>query len=160
MLRASVDEIFSLYRPTTVAIPKLTATRDDATITNIIANVRTVIGDFSANHTALGNAKWIEASTHVADVTNVRLDTTACGTSASDTPVAGNTLFLCDNPAGIACVTITTDSNGTSYRMKTTSETSSVVCNAIAADPTIMGYVGKPRGTDKVHQLSGTGVIR
>jgi len=143
----------------TVAIPKLTATRDDATISDIIANTRTMMSDFSTNHIALGNAKWIQATTHVSDVTNVRLDTTECGTNASDTPIAGNTFFLCDNPAGIACVTITTDSNGTSYRMKTTTETSSVVCNAIATNPTMMGYVGTPRGTDKVHQLSGTGII-
>lgn len=143
-----------------VAIPKLTATRDDAKITNIIANIRTIISDFSTNYMALGNAEWVKSTTVVSTITNVRLDTSTCGSSANDTAIAGNTFVLCDNPAGIACVTIRTDSNGTSYTMETTAETSSAVCNGVATNPTIMGLVGDPRGTSKTHHLGGTGIIR
>jgi len=143
-----------------VAIPKLTATRDDAKITTLIANIRTVFGDLNSNYTALGNAEWIKKTTLVSNLTNVRLDSKECGLSANMMPIAGNEFLICDNPAGTACVTISTDANGTSFSMKATTDTSSVICNSIAADPIIQGLVGTVPGIAKRHQLAGSGIIR
>lgn len=41
-----------------VAISKLVATRDDAHISQIIANSRIVFGDLSAYYTSQGSAHW------------------------------------------------------------------------------------------------------
>jgi general secretion pathway protein G len=41
-----------------VAIPKLAATRDDAKITEIIANTRTALGDLGSYYTSQGATVW------------------------------------------------------------------------------------------------------
>ncbi|WP_408997865.1 type II secretion system protein, partial [Sulfurovum sp.] len=101
-----------------VAIPKLAATRDDARISNIIANARTTLGDMTSYYTAQGNTVWTTAATTVDLVTNVELDS-ACGTT-STASIAGTTFLICDEPTGIPCVTFVTDANGTQVTVTAT----------------------------------------
>jgi len=144
-----------------VAIPKLAATRDDAQISNVIANTRTTLGDFTSFYTSQGNAIWTTATTLVPAVTNVGLES-ACGTE-SNVAVAGNTFLLCDGDAadgGIPCITIVTDANGTQMTIMATAVTTSPICNGVAEDPAVIGITGIVRGTAKAHKLGGAAVQR
>ena len=48
-----------------VAIPKLAATRDDAKISNIVANARTVFGDMTAFYTSQGKHSIGQHTVHL-----------------------------------------------------------------------------------------------
>jgi type II secretory pathway pseudopilin PulG len=143
-----------------VAIPKLAATRDDAKISNIIANARTAYGDLSAFYTAQGNAAWngtnVPASV-IGDATNVNL-MTACA-AAGDTPATGATisaqpLLLCDD-TGIACVTFTPTTDG---NITVSALAGIPICDGVLADPAIQAMTNG--GAGKVTQLGGAGVNR
>ena len=141
-----------------VAIPKLAATRDDAKISAIVANARTVMGDMSSKYLAMGNTKWKAAANKIEDVTNVNLNKTACGTTAIGTQVAGTAFLLCDESAGTACITITPDANGTVVNIASTGGTA--ICDGVASDPAIIGLVGGTAGSDKDIDLGGATVNR
>ncbi len=139
-----------------VAIPKLAATRDDARISNIVANARTGLGDITARYTAQGQTQF-KLDT-VKDVTNVPFDTT-CGTPAPDTTkIAGATLRLCDGTT--ECVSFVVDGNGTSVSIKATKNAASAVCTGVQGDPAMEGIAGLVSGTAKVHDLGGATVTR
>jgi general secretion pathway protein G len=121
-----------------VAIPKLAATRDDAKISAIIGNTRTLVGDISAKRTALGETGFKAAK--YGEITNVPAYNGACGTSygASDVLV-GTSAVLCYGPSGKKCVQIDVDGNGSSYKI--TTPDSSTVCDQVKEDATIKSYV-------------------
>ena len=120
-----------------IAIPKLAATRDDAKISNIIANTRTVLGDYGAWYTSQGNDKWIAASSLVSLVTNVPLRTSDCTGSAIGLPVNGDgspLYSLCDGEtAGDDCVDFNTSNDG-NLTIAVGSGTSPV-CTGVHGDP-------------------------
>ncbi|HEY9189436.1 MAG TPA: type II secretion system protein [Sulfurovum sp.] len=138
-----------------VAIPKLAATRDDARISNIIANARTTLGDMTAFYTAKGNTYWKDTAT-VQEVTNVTLGTDCTGPAADGTTVAGQAFVLCDETGGEVCLTITPDENGSKVTYEAGTGTS-VVCGGVLADPAIIGMTG---GDTKDHKLGGSAVTR
>ena len=140
-----------------VAIPKLAATRDDAKISAIVANARTVMGDMSTQYMAMGNTKWKATANKIEDVTNAAMDI-ACGTNAAGNQVAGTTFALCDESAGTKCIQITPDANGTKINIKSVGGTP--ICDGVAADPAIIGLVGGPAGTSKDIPLGGKTVNR
>ncbi|WP_060825556.1 type II secretion system protein [Sulfurospirillum cavolei] len=94
-----------------VAIPRLTATRDDATASKLAANLSTLVSDAGSYYTAKGNTSWNAAK--ATDVTNVELQTAANAmTAATDaTTFVGTTLYL-NADATHSCFTITTTSDG------------------------------------------------
>ena len=140
-----------------VAIPKLAATRDDAKISNIIANTRTTLGDMTAYYTSQGNAIWIGSAT-AGDVSNVPLGT-GCDTPTPDTVVAGTAFFLCDDPdATTPCITITPDANGSVVNIASTGGT--VICDGVASDAAIIAIVGGGAGSNRDHPLGGASVVR
>ena len=91
-----------------VAIPKLSATRDDAKISSIVANTRTIAEDVKNFYTAQGETNWLAAK--VTDVTDVPLFTNnTCTTQATSATVfPGTPLYICDDSADVLAITSTT----------------------------------------------------
>ena len=138
-----------------VAIPKLAATRDDARISNIIANTRTALGDITAYYTSQGNANFIASTTLVQDVTNVPFTTGGCTGTAGASQIAGTTLVLCDDnvDGGVQCLTITPDANGSEIVVAAGS--ASIICTAVQTDRAVASFIaGSPQ------PLGGVGVQR
>ena len=136
-----------------VAIPKLAATRDDAKISNLIANARTGLGDMSSFYTSQGADGW-ENNASVSTVSNVPYThTAACtaldATDANTTRISPNVFTLCDNDDN-PCVTFTTSTGG---NVEITTDTTGTICSNVAADPAIVGMT-------KAHKFGGKTVKR
>ncbi len=133
-----------------VAIPKLAATRDDAKISSLVANTRTVVEDVKNYYTSQGLTKWQGAS--VLDVTDVPLFTNpACGATnqaTSSTTFDKTKLYMCDDTADVVEV----DSNDTHLTVKNGTSTTAVA-KAVQADKAFVPLV-------KDHRLGGQGVVR
>jgi len=140
-----------------VAIPKLAATRDDARISNIIANARTTLGDMTAFYTARGNTYWTQTAT-VPEVTNVVIDT-SCSSSQASGKIAGSALQLCDEKGGKVCLTFTPDVNGSKITIAAAATGASVICDGVIGDPAIIGMTGGA-GATRDHPLGGSKVTR
>ena len=139
-----------------VAIPKLSATRDDAKISNIIANARTVLGDMTSFYTAKGSKYWINTAT-IDEVTTVIIDASCSGVQATTSVVTGP-ILLCDENGGTACITVTPDANGTVVNFAAVAAGTSMICDGVVAAPAIVGLTGG-EGQNKDHKLGGASVI-
>jgi len=142
-----------------VAIPKLSATRDDAKISNIIANARTTLGDLTQYYTSQGNTNWGAAI--VADATNVPLSS-ACAaagnTAASNdqlSPHAG--LHLCDTDGNI-CITFITTDDGNLTAAQGADAGVGNICPVVVADTAVNGMTNGTVG--KVTTLGGATIVR
>lgn len=142
-----------------IAIPKLAATRDDAKISSIIANTKTVLNDMKGYYTSQGSEVWADANTSITAVTDVPLFTDAtCATAATDTDGAsGDTFYMCDETGGDDCVAITT--TATDVTITTDAGASSAICTAVSEDPAMVGIAGDV-GVGKSHKLGGVTVVR
>ncbi len=124
-----------------VAIPKLAATRDDAKISKLSANVSTLVSDAAAYYTSQGQTNWSSANTKWQDVTNVELYTDQTGaTSAKTQQVAPSTVYIVAEPGGTAnsdCFKIVTTADGNLTVDTNGTATSNSVCagaQQLAAD--------------------------
>jgi len=143
-----------------VAIPKLAATRDDAKVSNIVANTRTALGDMKAYYTSQGNTNWKNAATKIEDVTDVAFTKGGCTTSAIGTQVAGSTFFLCDEntASGKKCISFATTTDG---NVTVKQDESSTVCDGVLSDKAIQGIIGgTSTGNSKLHVLGGSTIVR
>jgi len=143
-----------------VAIPKLAATRDDAKISNIVANTRTALGDMKAFYTSQGNTIWKDTGTYADVVTDVPFVKTDCKSAiaGSSTKIAGSSFFLCDESGGVKCISFVTTTDG---NITVKQDATSTICDGVLGDPAIQGIVGGDTvGASKVHQLGGVGVVR
>jgi len=135
-----------------VAIPKLAATRDDAKISNIIANTRTALGDMTSYYTSQGATAWTGAK--VQDVTNVPLQTSSCTADATST-LSGSPAshYLCTavGTNGKTCIKL--DVNATDINVST-ANTTDPICGGVASDPAIQAIVAG------VTKLGGKSVVR
>ena len=135
-----------------VAIPKLSATRDDARISSLVANTRTLVQDVKTYYTSQGSEKWDDVK--VLDVTDVPLftdtscDTQAIGSDAAGTDFEGTTFYMCDDDADVVQI----DSNITHLTISEGSS-SSTVADAVHEDKAFVPLV-------KDHRLGGLGVKR
>ena len=131
-----------------VAIPRLTATRDDAKISTLIANTRAVVGDVKSYYQSQGLDKWKNAS--VLDITDVPLfKDTSCSTQAgSSDKFDGTTLYMCDDKADVVKI----DSNDTALTVAKGSSTSAIA-NAVYNDKVF-------KSLEKDHILGGMTVTR
>ena len=149
-----------------VAIPKLAATRDDARVSNIIANSRTLLSDFTGFYTAMGNNIWKQGTgatvKKMDDVTSMTLYTAACAeVVSSTTDISTGTFYLCDEKDGEDCVSFQTIDEGNLTVKATEAGTNSVVCKAVANDPAIEAMAGPADDANgKVYQLGGSVVER
>ena len=131
-----------------VAIPKLSATRDDAKISSLIANTRTVVEDVKNFYTSQGLTAWQGAS--VLDVTDVPLFTdNTCGTQATSADTfKGANLYMCDDANDVVDIT-STDVNVTIANGSSTS----AIATAVKNDKSFIPLV-------KTHRLGGQAVKR
>jgi prepilin-type N-terminal cleavage/methylation domain-containing protein len=127
-----------------VAIPKLTATRTDANVAKMNANLATIVSDAGSAWTARG--AW---PTNWGDLTNVELSTANnAATSAKSTAIAGDLdVFLNDGTTDCFTITLTTDGNLTVGNGGNAG--SSAVCTASQSQATDLV---------KTHSFGGTGV--
>lgn len=94
-----------------VAIPRLSATRDDATVSRLAADLSTLVSDAGAYYTAQGVANWTAGATTWSDVSNVALQT---GANTMDTAgaVQIQTGVFLNADAANSCFTIDTTTDG------------------------------------------------
>ncbi|WP_457599004.1 type II secretion system protein [Hydrogenimonas sp.] len=114
-----------------VAIPKLAATRDDAKISKLSANVSTLLSDATAYYTSQGQASWQNAKWP--DVTNVELytDTTGNTPVTTSTDVVGTVVHIVAEPGSTAatnCFDINTTADG-NMTISKGSVTGNAVCD-------------------------------
>ena len=143
-----------------VAIPKLSATRDDAKISNIVANARTALGDMTAKYTALGRDGF--ALSDIIAVTNVPFKTD-CATASqvvSGAKIAGATLLLCDS--AVECLRFVIDANATQVSVTPKDSTAQIspVCEGVFDDAAIISIGGGTTAVAKVHAFGGSLVNR
>lgn len=94
-----------------VAIPKLAATRDDAKISKLSANLSTLLSDAAAYYTSQGQANWKNANW--GDVTNVELYTDTTGSTSAKGSAVTTAVYIVDEPGnGTDCFDITATSDG------------------------------------------------
>jgi prepilin-type N-terminal cleavage/methylation domain-containing protein len=125
-----------------VAIPKLAATRDDAKISKLAANLTALLTDTQAYYTSRGNDEWNAANW--SDITNVELDGDGGVTTAVNL----------ESDPGTDCFSIvgTEDGNIT----VTTVGVGDVICDGAAEIAGTKTAVAP--GVD--HRLGGIGVVR
>ncbi len=121
-----------------VAIPKLSATRDDAKISRIIADARTGLGDMTSFYTSQGGTVWQDGNTTLPVVTNVTFKAACSDTNPSRAKISDTRFLLCDEKDGTACITFTT----TATDITITTDSTGTICNAVANDPSIMAMTG------------------
>ena len=139
-----------------VAIPKLAATRTDATAAKAATNIATVVGDVGSYWTSKGS--W---PTNWTDVTNVGLTTAAGGATAST--AITTTAYLnsansatADATKGCFSLATTTDGNLTVTALAGGSSAECVAAKAAA----LKSNMCAADGTAKVHSFGGTGVVQ
>jgi type II secretory pathway pseudopilin PulG len=118
-----------------VAIPKLAATRDDAKVSAIVADARTLYGDLGAFYTSQGASVWDDNATITA-ATNVAVKLPDCTGDANTTITPAGTYALCDGTD--PCVRFNTTPGGT---LNVVAGTSSTVCDIVIADQTVAKYI-------------------
>lgn len=125
-----------------VAIPRLAATRDDATISRGASDIATLVSDLGAYYTAKGSFDFTAGGP--AKMTNVAVDST---------DLTDGTKFYYEVPTGTDCVGITiSDTNGTVI-ISDDSGTGSNACEGIITVITNNGLI-------KTHTFGGTGITR
>ncbi len=135
-----------------VAIPKLAATRTDAEVSKMSSNLATVLSDVGAKYTATGTlaGPW-------SALTNVKLDTTAGGTTAATTFTSGTPVYLdAGSGATKGCFSIAATTDGNVTITGITAATDPVCVGAHKA--AIANNIILTVGTAKVHQFGSTGV--
>jgi prepilin-type N-terminal cleavage/methylation domain-containing protein len=114
-----------------IAIPKLSATRDDAEVSKIVANERLLLQDFQNYYTSQGGTKWL--SEDIAKVTSVFLNKTSCGNPVdTTTDISPNTFVLCHD--NVICLSFTTIDEGNLTIADGTVNTDPI-CEAVKAVP-------------------------
>ncbi len=133
-----------------IAIPKLAATRDDAAISQIVANERLLLQDFQNYYTSQGNSKWL--SEDITKVTSVYLDETTCGNPVDiSSDLSPNTFVLCHD--NIICLSFTTIDEG-NLTIADGTVTTDAICEAVKAIPASMSI------SNKSYKLAGQTVER
>ena len=132
-----------------IAIPKLSATRDDAVITRMEANARVLLGDFQMYFMANGHHSWIDKT--MDNVTNVSLETTCGNAVDASTQISPNTFVFCHD--NVVCLTFTTtDENNLTIADGTA--TTDLICEEVKNLPSIKSI------SNKSYQLGGASVVR
>ena len=132
-----------------VALPKLTVTRDDAQVSEIVANARTLLTDFQNYYTAKGATEWQNGT--IGEVTTIPLHTDCSSSATTTAQISPTTFSLCHDT--VACLTYTTIDEG-NLTVADGVDTSDYVCEAVKAVPIIAAL------SNKSYQLAGKTVAR
>lgn len=130
-----------------VAIPKLSATRDDAKISKIASNLATIVSDAGSYYTSQGSAKWQAAKW--ADVSNVDVFTGAANMTSAKAVDIQTTVYL-NADATTNCFTIVTTDDG-NMTVAAGAEIANVIC---------AGAQQISESLVKTHSFGGVGVVR
>lgn len=130
-----------------VAIPRLTATRDDAVISKLAANLSTLVSDAGSYYTSQGLTKWQAVTWPL--LTNVQLQGSASDMSSATGDIQTNTAYM-NADASHSCFTITTTVDG-NMTVANGSDTSSVIC---------IGAQSLAKDLVKTHTFGGVGITR
>jgi len=136
-----------------IAMNKLSATRDDAKISQIIANSKTFMNDVKTYYTSQGYKKY-EAAT-IGDVTDVPLYNSSCAPLPITTPAENNStaaatsFHLCAN--GTPVVQIDTNRTHITIKAENNGTGVSTVADAVAGSSTFKAIA-------KSIRMGGTGV--
>ena len=133
-----------------IAIPKLTATRTDAKVSSVLANLRQVSIDCKSFFSAKGEREWINAQVNL--VTNVPLyKDNKCEEKANDgTTFVGNLIYICDDDESI----IKFDANNTHLTVKKGSSSSPIAQDVYSSN--VFKSLSTPNGI----RLGGINVVR
>ena len=132
-----------------IAIPKLTATRDDASVSAMISHTRKTLSDLSAYYTSQGNKMWKDATVTVA--TSVPLETSCGHIIDSNTQLSPNTFVLCSDD--VVCVSFSSIDEG-NLTITNGVDTTSPICEAVKSNPAILSL------SNKNFRLGGAFVLR
>ncbi len=132
-----------------VALPKLAATRDDAKVSQLAANARTLLTDFQSFYTAKGASEWQSGT--IGEVTAIPLHTNCNADATTTAQISPTTFSLCHDT--VACLTFTTIDEG-NLTVADGSDTSDPICEAVKAVPSIAAL------SNKSYQLAGQTVAR
>jgi len=133
-----------------IAIPKLSATRDDAEVSKIVANARTFHSDLQNYYTSLGNSKWIDDN--ITSVTSVYLNDGDCSTQATSiSNISPNTFVLCSED--VICLSFSTQNDG-NLTIADGTITTSPICEAVKKVPAIVSM------SNQSYKLGGETVER
>ena len=132
-----------------VAIPKLSATRDDAKISTIVSNARVTIGDFESYYMSRDNTAW---NTETINNATSALLLTSCDTPVeANTSISPNTFVLCNED--VICLSFETLEEGHLIVTDGT-DTTDRICQAVKEDPSIRNM------SNKRYVLGGQTILR
>jgi len=130
-----------------VAVPKLSATRDDAKISKMASNLSTLVGDAGSYYTSQGKTKWQAAKW--ADVTNLELQSGAATMNTAGA-VDIQTMAYINADKTTNCFTVVTTDDGNM----------TIADGAQIADPVCSGAKKTAGNLVKKHTFGGVGVVR
>ena len=135
-----------------IAMNKLSATRDDATISKIVSNSKTIVSDAKAYYTAQGLNKWKTVT--VADLTDVPLYSDCANNTQVDTNASADANGATGQLLGYLCANgqqiVEIDTNDTHIEIKDGGG-SGAVHDAVINNATFISI-------KKAVRLGGTGV--
>ena len=135
-----------------VAMSTLSATRDDARISHIVANTRTVLSDITSFYTSQGRERFKSAS--LTDATNVPLFTqSGCANAVtSQTSILG-TFYMCEDIGDVPVITFEIDTNATNLNIAAAADdVTDPIVHGVVLDPTIHSITGGA-GQNKDYKL-------
>ncbi len=135
-----------------VAIPKLSATRDDAKISSIIATAKIVISNSKSFYTAKGEKEWVNATLYDAVAITLFTDSNCSSQIAETTKVLADgdsgTYYICNKTDSI----VKLDFNKTHIKVSSTG-TNTIVSNGVKNSPSFKSIA-------IAHRLGGVAVLR
>ena len=138
-----------------VAIPKLTATRDDAKSAKLSSDAATFMSDLGSYYTSKGTF----TGATLAQVTNVGFGTTTSPTASSGTLTTGGWILTDGTNTCLTFTTITADGNVT---VTPTASPAGSICPAVITGAVKSGLVGGTVASPaaKTTNFGGTGVVQ
>jgi len=132
-----------------VALPKLSATRDDAAIAAVVANAKIAYQDITSFYLSQGNAQWNNSLVRTS--TSALLHTDCSTPVNSSTSLSPNTFVLCHD--SVVCLSFQTTIEGNLTLTDGTVMTDAV-CQAVKTDPAITAI------SNKTYVLGGETIAR
>lgn len=121
-----------------VAIPKISATRDDAAISAIVSNARVAIGDLESFYMSRDNTAW---NTETIQSATSALLLLACeNPTEANTSISPNKFVLCHDK--VICLSLETTVEGDLVVTDGT-DTTDTICQAVKKDPAIINMSNK-----------------
>lgn len=141
-----------------VALPKLSASRDDAKVSTIANNAKIAFSDIQTSYLAQGQSRF--STLTIEEVTDVPFDR-RCGTAVrSGTLVTAGAMLLCEG--NTECIRFLVQKDRQSARINleitATGNSQSNVCQDVQRLGAVQSMAGILANTPKKHRLGGQGI--